>query len=106
MQSAAVLGAEQNLRDQTVLKRIGRTPFTRHQRVVTQMPPSIIGQVLRTAIHLPLSAHLERLMVHEKNATGALTFAVTQGRYIDALGSAVHGVRSRITGPVGDFAGL
>ena len=59
MQPAAVLGAEQHLRDQPVLEGVGRAPFAGDHGVVAEMPPDIIGEVLRPAIHLPLAAHVE-----------------------------------------------
>ena len=53
VQPAAVFGAEQHLGNQAVLEGIGRAPLAGHHGVVTEMPPGVIGELLRAAIHLP-----------------------------------------------------
>src|SRR5262249_16986158 len=53
MQLPAVFGAEQNLGDEALLERIRRAPLARHHGVVAEMPPGVIGELLRAAIHFP-----------------------------------------------------
>ena len=106
VQPAAVLGAEQNLGNEAVLEGIGRAPLARHHGVVPEMPPGVIGEVLRAAIHLPLAQHVEGLVVHQEHAARSLALAVAERRDIDAFRSAVHGVRARVSGPLGHVARL
>ena len=53
MQAAAVFRAEQDLRHQALLERIGRAPFAGDQGVVAEVPPGIVGKLLLAAIDLP-----------------------------------------------------
>ncbi len=70
VQSPAVLGAEQHFGDQPVLDCVGRAPLAGDQRIVAEVPPGIIGEILRPAIHLPLPEHVEALVIHQEE-TGA-----------------------------------
>ena len=106
MQPPAVLGAEQHLGDEAVLEGVGRAPFAGHHRVVAEMPPRVIGEMLRAAIDLPLPAHIERFRVHEEDAAGALAFAIAKRRHVDAFRAAMDGVRARIAGARRDLGGL
>ena len=106
VQPPAILGAEQHLRDQAVLERVGRAPFAGDQRVVAEMPPGVVGEMLRAAIDLPLAAHVEGLVVHQEDAARALALAVAERRDIDAFRAAMDGVRARIAGLVGDLGRL
>ena len=98
VQAAAVFRAEQDLGDEAVLERVGRAPFARDQRVVAEVPPRVIGEVLRPAIDLPVAAHVEGLVVHQEDAARRLAFAIAERRDVDALRAAMHRVRPRIAG--------
>src|SRR5262245_65644451 len=94
VQPPAILGAEQDFRNQAVLESIRCAPLARHQGVVTEMPPRIISEVLRAAVDLPLAAHVEGLVIHHEHAARALALAVAQRRNTEALGPATHGMRA------------
>src|SRR5205823_7036276 len=102
----AVFGAKQHFRDEPVLERVGRAPFAGDQRVVAEMPPGIISEMLRPAIHLPLPEYLEGLVIHQEDAARSLAFAVTEGSDINAVRSTMHGMRARITRLVGNLVRL
>ena len=106
MQPPAVFGAKQHFRDQPVLECVGRAPLAGDQRVVAEVPPGIISEILRPAIHLPLPEHVEGLVIHQEDAARSLALAVAEGGDIDALGAAMHRMRARVTGLVGDFVRL
>ena len=106
VQPAAVFGAEQNFGNEAVLEGIGGAPLARHQGVVTEMPPCVIGELLRTAIHFPLAQHVEGFVVHQEHAARSFALAVAESRDINAFRSAVHGVRTRVSRPVGHVARL
>ena len=101
VQLATILALQQHLGDQAVLERLGRAPLAGHQRVMPEVPPHVIGQLLRAAVDLPAATHLEGLVVHEEHTAGGLARGVAQGGNVDALRSAVHGMRAGIPGPVG-----
>lgn len=100
------LGAEQDLGDQPVLERVGRSPFAGEEGVMAEMPPRIVGEVLRPAIHFPLAAHVEGLVVHQEDAAKTLALAIAEGSDVDSLGAAVDGVGSRVAGLVRNLLGL
>ncbi len=106
MQPTPVLGAQQHLGDQAVLESIRRTPFAGHHRVVSEMPPGIIGEVLRSTVHFPLASDVEALVIHQEDAARPLAFSIAEGGDVDALGPAMDGVRSRIARFVGDLLGF
>ena len=43
MELAAIAAVEKDLRHETVLERVGGSPFAGDERVLAQMPPGIIG---------------------------------------------------------------
>ena len=73
---------------------------------MAQVPPGVVRQILRPAVHLPLSAHLESLMVDQEHAARPLALSVAQRHHVDAFRPAMHGVRPRVAGLVGDLLGL
>ena len=106
VQLAAVLAAEQHLGHEPVLERVGRAPFAGHHGVVAEVPPGVVAELLRAAIDLPAAERLEALVVHHEDAARRLAVLVAQRRDIDAAGPAVHGVRARVAGLVGDLVRL
>src|SRR5882672_12198634 len=55
MQAVAISAAEQDFRNKAILECIGRAPFARHHRVVAEVPPAVITELLRPAVDLPSS---------------------------------------------------
>src|SRR6266540_4138938 len=106
MQAPAVFAAEQNFRDETVLKRIWRAPLAGDHRVVAEMPPYIVTELLRPAIDLPAAERLETLLIHDEHAARCFAVFVSQRCDIDAPGSAVDGVRAGIAGLFGKLRRL
>src|SRR5260370_36820933 len=68
MQAPAVFAAEQNFGNETVFERVGRAPLAGDHRVVAEMPPGIIAELLRSAVDLPAAERLETLPIHNKDA--------------------------------------
>ena len=106
MQPAAVLGAQDLLRDQPVLDHVGRAPLAGHHRVVAEVPPHVVGEVLRAAVDLPAAEHVEGLVVHHEDAARALALGVAERADVDAAGPAMHGVRPRVARPLGELGRL
>src|ERR1700688_4382902 len=96
MNLVAVLPGEKNFRNEAVFDHVGRAPFARNEHVVTEMPPRIVGELLRPAIDLPLSANVEAFVVHEKDAARGFALGVAQRRDVKSLRSTVDGVRPRV----------
>src|ERR1041384_8839697 len=66
VEAMAVLLAEQQLRDHAALDHLRRAPLARQQGVVAEVPPEVVGEVLRPAIALPAAAAVEALAVGEE----------------------------------------
>src|ERR1700751_3141605 len=100
MQASAVFAPEQNFGNEAVLERVGGAPFAGDHRVVAEGPPRVITKLLRSAGGLPAAEGLESLVIHDEAAAGRLAVLVSEGRDIDAAGSAVDGMRAGIAGLV------
>src|SRR5690349_3078492 len=85
METPAILRPEQDLRHETVLEGVGCAPLAGDQRVVTEMPPAVIGKLLRAPVDLPAAEGLEGLVIHDEDAAGRLAFRVAESRNIDAV---------------------
>jgi hypothetical protein len=68
-----------------------------------EMPPRVVGELLRSAVDFPASKRLERLVIHHEDAAWCLAILVAERRDVDAAGAAMDGVRSRIAGLLGDL---
>src|SRR5262249_48789952 len=75
-------------------------PFAGHHRVVAEVPPRVITELLRSAVGLPAAEGLETLVIHDEDAAGRLAVLVSEGRDIDAAGPAMDGMRAGIAGLV------
>ena len=107
VQVVAELSAQQILGIQPVLDHRRRGPLRRDHGVVAQMPPHVVGEVLRSAVLLPRTDHLERVVVEQRDAAGTVVAVRSAQRgHEDAARPAVHGVRPRVSGLGGEFVGL
>src|SRR5580704_16029825 len=106
MESVAITTLEQNVWVQAILDHIGSAPLAGDHRVVTQMPPKVVGQILRSALDLPFPKNVETLGVHHEDATGPVPAGRSQRAPIDAVGAAMYGVRRRVTGTRDEFVRL
>jgi hypothetical protein len=106
VQATAIFAAEQNLGYQAILERVRRAPFAGHHRVVAEVPPGIVAELLRPTIDLPASERLEALVVHHENTTGCLAVLVAECGDVDAAGSAMDGMGSGVAGLFRDLLRL
>jgi hypothetical protein len=59
LEAAGKTAGKQVLRIDPILDLVRDTPFACDHRVVAEMPPEIISQLLRSAIHLPTPQHVK-----------------------------------------------
>src|SRR5437660_1957635 len=102
VQPAPVFAAEQDFGNEAVLDRVRRAPFAGHHRVVAEVPPAVIGELLRTALDFPAAERLERLVVHDENAARGLSVLVAERRDVNAAGPAMDGVGTGVAGLLGE----
>src|SRR5258708_6170956 len=101
MQLATVFRTEQDLGDEAILERVRRAPLAGDERVISEMPPGVIGEALRPAVDLPAAEDVEGLVVHQEDSAGLLAIGVAEGGDVDPLRAAMHGMRTRVPGPLG-----
>src|ERR1700761_1099973 len=91
MNLVAILAGQQQLRIGTVLDHVRRAPFRGDHGVVSEVPPEVVGELLRAAILFPGPLQFESVRVHQENATGAVSAGRTECAAIDAIWSTVNG---------------
>ena len=72
VQGVAVLASEQQLRIDAAAHHVRRPPLAGDHDVVAEMPPEIVGEILRAPVQLPAPARLEGLVVEDEDAAGAV----------------------------------
>src|SRR6267378_1454685 len=60
------------------------------------MPPKIVMQKLRSAVHFPLPENLERFAIEHENAARAVAIGGSKRTHVNAFRSTVNRVRPRI----------
>ncbi len=106
VQLVAVLVAEQQLADEAVLDHVRRAPLRGDDGAEVQVPPEVVGQLLRSAVGLPLALDREVLVVEQEHAAGPVALRVAERGDVDAVGAAVDRVRAAVAGLAGDLLGL
>src|SRR5262249_24080883 len=100
VQRVAVLARKQHLGIDAGLDHVGRPPLAGDQRVVPEMPPEVVRAILRSAILLPWTADLERVRLEDEDAARSVAVGRSDRVHINAVGTAMRGVRTRITRPL------
>ena len=81
VERVAVLAAQQQLRVDAVLHHVRRAPLAGDHRVVAEVPPEVVGQLLlrpRSCSHA--APHLERLVIEHEDAAGAVAVCGARAR--------------------------
>src|SRR5262249_54383489 len=86
MQPAAVLARDQALEAEPVFEHVGRAPFAADRNVVADVPPEVVGEVLRSAVDLPLSEDVETLVVEQEDAARSAAAARAHGGCVNGVG--------------------
>src|ERR1700759_1438954 len=102
----AIPAGQQQLWVDAVLDHVRRAPFRGNHCVVAQVPPEVVGELLRAAILFPGALQFEGVSIHQKNATGAISAGRTECAAIDAIWSTVNGMRCAVAGLAGELFGL
>jgi hypothetical protein len=73
---------------------------------MAEMPPGIVGELLRPAVDFPAPKHFEILVVHEEDAAGSLSLGIAHRGDVHAFRAAMHCMRTAIAGALGEFGRL
>ncbi len=98
MDPMAVFTIEQQFRVQAVLDHVRRAPLAGDHRVMAEVPPEIIGQILRSTIYLPLAKYIEGRVVQQEDAARSFAFGRSQSANVYTLWTAVDCVQPGIMG--------
>ena len=102
----AVLACQQDLGVDAAFDHLGRAPFARNRRVVAEVPPEVVGELLGSAVDLPSALDRESVVVDHEDSTGRVAVRIAERTHVDPIGTAVDGVRPAVAGAVGDLLGL
>ena len=67
VQLMTVAALEEDLGIDAVLDHLGRAPLAADHGVVTEVPPEVIGEILRATVELPAAADLEGVVIHDED---------------------------------------
>src|SRR5713101_6831354 len=102
----AIVTLDQALDAEPVLEHVGCAPFAGDRDVVAEVPPEIVSEELRTAVDLPLTEHVEALMVQQKDPAGTAAVGAAHCAYVDRVGAAMERMRATVAGARRDLLGL
>ena len=107
MKPVAVFVREQVLGHDPVLELLRRAPFAAHQHVLSQVPPEVIGEFLRSTMDFPGTDHVETEVVQQEDASRTVrAVRRTQRADVDRVGAAMYGVGPAVPGPFHEVVGL
>src|SRR5207245_10682632 len=81
-------------------------PSAGDQGVLTGMPPEVVSEMLRGVVGRPGALELERLVIDDEGAAGPFTVGRADGAQVDAVRTAVAGMRAAVAGLAGELVGL
>src|ERR1700733_14456163 len=92
VQLVAIAALEKYLGIYPVPHHVGRAPFAGDDGVQSQVPPKVVGQILRTAVEFPFAQNVEAVVIDHEDAAGTIAVGSAQRARIDSLGAAMDGV--------------
>src|SRR3712207_4262528 len=96
VQPATIPALQEYLGVEPAFDHVRRAPLAGDHGVVAQVPPEIVGEVLRTALDLPAPKGLKALVIHDEDTARALPVGGTKSTHVDALRTAVYGVGAAV----------
>src|ERR1700738_2166373 len=101
-----IAALQQNFGVHSLFDHVWRAPLAADERVVSQVPPEVITEILRTAIDFPLSQYVEAVRIENENAARSAPIGCAKRAHENAIGAAVHGVRTAVSRTCRDGLGL
>src|SRR5919202_1755974 len=98
VQLVTIAALQEYLGVEPALDHIRRAPLAGDHGVVAQVPPEVVGEVLRSPLYLPSPQGVETLVIHDEDAAGTLPVGSTERAHVDTLRAAVDGVGAAVAG--------
>src|SRR3712207_3399078 len=92
----AIFASQELLGVEPAFDHIRRAPLAGDHGVVAEMPPEVVGKILRSSIDLPGPERVEALVVHDEHAPRSFAVGIPQRAYVDALRTTVDGVGAAV----------
>src|SRR5918995_4897877 len=106
VQLVTIAALQEYLGVEPALDHIRRAPLAGDHSVVAQVPPEVVGEVLRTPLDLPSSQRVEAFVVHDEDAARAISIGGTKSTHINALRAAMDGVGAAVARTLVHLVGL
>src|SRR5438034_3671546 len=103
MDLMSILATEGHVWLPAMFAHVRCAPFATQQGIEPQMPPKIVLQKLRAAVHLPLAQDLERLAIEHENTSRPVAIGSSKRADINTFRSTVNRVRTRIISTCKNF---
>src|SRR5215204_5146629 len=100
VQLVTIAALQEYLGVEPAFDHVRRAPLAGDHGVVAQVPPEVVGKVLRTTLDLPSPQRVKALVVHNEDTTRAIPVRSTKRTHINALRTAVDGVGAAVAGAV------
>src|SRR5262249_46596446 len=101
VQTVTVAAAQQDLAVDAVLDHLRRPPLAGDGDVLAEVPPEVVGQVLRSPVELEAPLHGQSVVVEDEDPAGPLAVRRAEGADVHVVGPAVNGVRTAVAGAAG-----
>src|SRR5512143_2833778 len=96
MHLMSVFAAKKQIRLNSVLNHLRRSPFATQQRVKPEVPPKIVMQKLRVTVDFPLPEHFKRFAVEHENPARTVAVGIPECANVNSFRTTVNGMRTRI----------
>ncbi len=98
VQLVTVAALQQNFRIHALVHHVGRAPLAGDYGVEAQVPPEIVGQLLRAAVQFPLAHDVEAVLIHHEDSAGTVAVGRAEGARVNSLRPAMNRVRRGVAG--------
>ena len=71
-----------------------------------EVPPEVVGEILRSAVTLPAAFDLEGLRIEHEDPAGTVAFGIAKRVHVDPVGPAMGRVRTAVAGLSDHLVGL
>src|ERR671910_11912 len=106
MKLVTIAALQEDLGVEPALDHIRRAPLAGDHGVVAQVPPKVVGEVLRSPIDFPAPQGIKAFVVHDEDAARAISIGGTKSTHINALRAAMDGVGAAVTRTLVHLVGL
>src|SRR5829696_5792503 len=100
MKLMTIAALQEYLGVEPAFDHVRRAPLAGDHGVVAQVPPEVVGEVLRTALDLPSPQRIEALVIHDEDAARSISIGGAKSTHINALRTAMDGVGAAVARPV------